>query len=381
MQVSMKERLSVEWLYLSSNIWKKIPPERMLSDTTNGFLSSGIVTLSIPEDINSNNSVMPGDYYWLRASSAQRSCSFCSGYSVQANAIKVVRDLREGAAGMDSHLPENAKWTAISAIPGVDSIKQVGKSFGGRAKETNTELKTRVSERLRHKNRALVPWDYERLILERFPEVYKVKCFPNISVVEEALKPGSVLIVVIPYSHAGRGDACTKAMMGADHLYRIKSYVKSISSQFADIEVGNPVYEQVQMRCAIKFVDGISEGININRLNHEISRFGWSIRQRDIESYIRSLNYVGFVTDFSMLHITMDKDGKYSLFDTAKDQNNNEVVIRPRYPWSLAIPVKRHFIETIPSVKSIKAEITGVDELEIASTFIISGNGDHGEEE
>jgi hypothetical protein len=391
-QESVSERLSVDWFYLSSNTWKAIPAQRILSDTTNGFLSSGAVTLNIPEDINRYNSVMSDEYYWLRVSSAQSPCSLCSVYTVQANALKVVRKIIDRAAAAPV-LPDVTKWAAISDIPGVGNIKQVGKSFGGRGKETKSKLRTRVSERLRHKNRALVPWDYERLILEQFPDVYKVKCFPNISSTEESVKPGNVLIVVIPDSQPELGDTCARAMMGSDQLDQIKSYVKNITSPFASIEVRNPVYEQVQMRCTIKFADVMSDGMNINRLNNEISnyicpwnkggyqaKFGWSIRQKDIESYIRSLSYVDFVTNFSMLHITVDNDGNYSLFDTAKDEKNNEVVIRPRYPWSLAIPVKRHFIETIQTIGSIRAEITGVDELEVGSTFIISGNSDYGEE-
>jgi hypothetical protein len=80
-----------------------------------------------------------------------------------------------------------------------------------------------------------------------------------------------------------------------------------------------------------------------------------------------------------MLHITLDKDGKYSLFDTARDDSDNGVVIEPNYPWSLAIPVRRHFVETIKTARSIRAEITGIDELEVGSTFIISGNRGYGE--
>ena len=34
---------------------------------------------------------------------------------------------------------------------------------------------TRVSERLRHKNRAIQLWDYEHLILQNFPHLYRVK--------------------------------------------------------------------------------------------------------------------------------------------------------------------------------------------------------------
>ena len=55
----------------------------------------------------------------------------------------------------------------------------------------------RVSERLRHKQRALTQWDYERIVLERFPEVYKAKCIPA-GLSGNGGQPGRVGLVVIP---------------------------------------------------------------------------------------------------------------------------------------------------------------------------------------
>jgi hypothetical protein len=69
------------------------------------------------------------------------------------------------------------------------------------------------------------------------------------------------------------------------------------------------------------------------------------------------------------------------LFDTAKDEQDHEAVIRPHYPWSLALPAEKHFIESIQSARSISPEVTGVDELAVGSTFIISGSSGNGEEE
>lgn len=147
------------------------------------------------------------------------------------------------------------------------------------------------------------------------------------------------------------------------------------------------------MRCTVKFSDSDNDGNQLERLDRAISefispwhdtgygaRFGWSIKQQEIESHIRGLGYVDHVTNFSMLHITLDMEGSYHLFDTAGNGAAYDAVIGPSYPWSLAIPAEKHFIETMPAARSIEAEITGVDELAVGSTFIISGNGRNGEE-
>jgi len=142
------------------------------------------------------------------------------------------------------------------------------------------------------------------------------------------------------------------------------------------------------VRCSVKFAGDISAGgLYINRLNRAINdyicpwcdvgysaRFGWTIRADDIESYIRELDYVEFVTNFSMLHIAAERDEKFALDDSAKLDSRHEALIKPHYPWSLAVPMKEHFIETTATVEPIRAQLTGVNELEIGTTFIIGGN-------
>ena len=82
----------------------------------------------------------------------------------------------------------------------IKKISQPIASFGGVPKETQTEYYRRVSERLRHKNKAITQWDYEHLILDQFPEIYKTKCLNHTSK-ESSFAPGEVLIIVIPNSY------------------------------------------------------------------------------------------------------------------------------------------------------------------------------------
>lgn len=383
------EKPEIGWFYLAGDGWRQLSANRVHADTTDGFLSSGIVTLDIPTDIERGNKIMPDDLYWLRVSAKKDLHSFCSCYSIQPHALPLKRVIT-AAYSANVHLPEASKWQPMVTIPGIDQLWLAGKPFGGRIKESKRELITRISERLRHKNRAMTTWDYERLILENFPQVAKVKCFSHMTSTTNAPCPGNVLIVVVPHAQVGVTPSCEKLMLSSKQLSGIKAFAQNIASPYVEINVRNPVYEQVQVRCTVKFASGFNSGFYINRLDRDISdyicpwqsagyraRFGWSILQKDIESYMRELDYVDFVTNFSMLHITQDDQQDYNLYDTAKDQKNTKVKVKPRYPWSLAVPAKHHFIETMTSAHTIKAEVTGIDELEIGNTFIIgkSGNG------
>jgi len=394
---TISEVSSIVWFYLSANRWVKLSADQVLADSTHGFLSPGKISLDVPADITRGNSVMPAEYFWLRASIEWGAINFSSCYSLQTNAIKVSRELAQGSSpggGEAATFPKPGNWSALRALDGIGAIEQAYPAFGGRARETEDEFKMRVSERLRHKNRALSPRDFEQLILEAFPEVMKVKCFNGISSTEDAIRPGHVLIVVVPQAAQDLAASCRGEMLGSQLLDRIRNHVNRLCSPFATIEVRNPRYERVQVRCSVKFADAVSDGVNIKRLNQHIcdyicpwkpsgytARFGWGIRQQDIESSILGLDYVEMVTNFSMLHITVDNQGRYSLFDTVKENRDRKAVIRPRYPWSLALPMEKHFIETMRVAGSIEAEITGIDELAVGSTFIIVGSSEDGEEE
>ncbi|MCH7736955.1 MAG: hypothetical protein IH872_06075 [Chloroflexi bacterium] len=381
----------ITWHFLSADGWTQLDRAAVISDTTNGFLGSGIVTLNIPDTIARGNAVMPGDLYWLRASAYEHSDAFCSVYSVHAQALKVSWQHGENLqARLQNIIPAGTIKSSRVSIPGIGKIDQIIDSFGGRLPESPQQTNVRTSERLRHKNRALSPWDYERMILQQFPNLLKVKCFPNMDFdlnpetnIESLHRPGNVLIVVVP-NPKDRRSIHLKPMVNGLELEEIREFVKKHASPFATIKVKNPVYEQIQVRCTVRFHEGESEGYSLNALDQAISaflspwdesigyqaEFYWKIRRHDIETYIRNLDYVDFITNFSMLHIADNRQGYFHLFDTMKSET--EITeITPYYPWSISIPAMGHAIEITQGYSPIEAEVTGVDELEIGTTFII----------
>jgi hypothetical protein len=372
------------WSCLSSNRWVRLKDRYVVSDTTNGFLSSGIVTLNIPANIDCNNTTMPGGMLWLKVAADEHPETPCSIYSVDTNALSATWQPDENSLShLKESLPAGAIKEARIAIPGIEKIDQILDSTGGSAPEDPIHFKTRISERLKHKNRATTPWDYERLILNRFPQIFKVKCFSNmVDDPESCDKPGHVLIVVIA-DRPDQPSANMKPMVNSLLLEEIEEYVKSMASPFARIKVRNPAYEKIQIRCRVQLVKGDVGGYYLNQLNQAVNdylspwnkagygiHFGWRVRGYDIKSYIRNLEYVNSVTDFSMLRIAEDDNGYFSLFDTVAQKVKE---IHPVYPWSIAIPVRRHYLKLIeqPAVKD--PEKIGINSLEIGSNFIIPG--------
>ena len=375
------------WHYLVANQWKKFEKSQVVSDTTNGFLSSGIVTLDIPDDIDRGNSILPGNLFWIRVSvNDSHMHTLCSLYGVHTHALKVNWKRQEGnsLSHLNTKLPSGTINEPRFSIPGLGKIHQIMDSFGGVPPENDRQRTIRVSERLRHKNRAITPWDYERLILQRFPEIYKAKCFPCMTGDAKhrgQIKPGHLLIVLIPYLKEP-ASVNMQPMVNALLLREINEFVKGLSSEFVKINVRNPAYEQIQVRCKVKFRQGTKRGFYLNELNQEIvdylspwsatgfeAKFGWRIRCNDIQSHINSFKYVASVSGLSLLQIREGDDHRYQLSDTARKMVSEA---EPANPWSIAIPVRHHLIDVVDESGTWPREETGIADLAIGSTFILS---------
>lgn len=380
----------MQWFYLTDNRWLPLSTKEIIADSTQRFMKAGIITLDIPADISQENTVLPGGLCWLRVSSDRELEKYCSLYSIHTQALKASRYLQEDAVLSGAiRLPAGAVSQLRKSIPGIGGVKQIQPSFGGRLAEDRGHLRIRISERLRHKQRALLPADYESLILEQFPQIYKVKCFPGMSpdfVAEQRFNPGHLLIAVVPYLSENVISA-HKPLLSGHLINDVKDFIGRYAPSFATVHVINPVYEVIQVRCTVKLKNPLLAGMYSARLNQAISdflspwnetlgytrHFGWVVSKHDIESFIQNLDYIDRVTNLSILRIAPMGEGFYDLLDSADKAETAEVKdIIPVYPWSIVAPIQQHFIELDDRYDVIEPRITGIGELEIGSTFIIS---------
>ena len=189
---------TVQWSALCDNDWKPLRPEEVVADGSHQFRRSGVVSLIVPREATSEHTLLPSGLTWLRASIEQNSRAACRFVAVIANAIEttLVEPLAD-VGHLATALPPGSIAKLKTPLAGVKGVTQPYPSFGGRAAESAGALATRASERLRHKARGIAPWDYERIVLEEFPRVHRVKCVPHAR--DGAwLAPGHVLLVVVP---------------------------------------------------------------------------------------------------------------------------------------------------------------------------------------
>ena len=411
----LSSRPPLEWSWLANDIWTPLGKERVISDTTRGFLTTGIVRLDLPPGPAKGNSILAGDLFWLRVCNDLPSNSFAGLLGVKAQALLATRVLGEPP---EAPLPAGSITLKSASIPGVVGLSQPAPGFGLRPAETPWREQTRIGERLQHKMRASTPWDYERLVLEAFPDVYKVRCLPATRPETGEIPPGAalppspgdVLIVVVPIVPTGlRNDPeySTRALrLNAGLIEDIERFLPPLASPFARIRVINATFEFIQVRCKVALKRGAHIGEALASINEAIVAFlspwcdggyplcfDWVVRSHDMEGCVRAVSQVQSVTGVSLIRVWQD-DRKAtrgaSLLDDTGDERQWGSPPSPltefsaSRPWSLALPVQDHIIEVIGlDEQDTDAQRTGLAQsgaqayaeavagLQIGETFIV----------
>ncbi len=371
----------IEWSYLANDQWFTLPASKILNDETLGFVKTGLVEVEIPRNIQKGNTILNKELYWLRIAAVQNvnNASKINGISTQVVKATLV-NLDEEGKHLEQALPAFTIERSVDSLPGVQRIVQQMPSFGGSPKEKTKQFYIRLSERLRHKQRAITAWDYERLILECFPQIQKATCLSNMSS-ERINQAGSVLIVVTPYP---KDKKIIDPQVSREHLYEIKDYLQQYTTPFVQLEVRNPAYERVKIICSVQLAKGYNYGLYLQKLNDEINRYliqdmlqngknielGGKINTSDILSFMRTLPYIDFITKFSMVQTAQDFQGNFILLDTARE-GDAKSFLRATKPWSALIPAEQHQITLLDSREEMNSMQAGISDLGLGDEFII----------
>lgn len=323
----------VQWSILCSNEWRNFQPEELLMDHTNHLLRSGIIKWAIPAEAAKDNTLLPAGKLWVRGQ-VKDPRAVCRFIQLHTQAVKATFVQGSGttvmnvlAAGTISKLTEK--------LASVKKAEQPYGSFNGQLPESNVPYETRVSERLRHKHRAVMAWDYERMVLQQFPEVYKVKCLqhsgPGTDSCCAGQSPGHVAIIVVPDLRNRNAINPLEPKVSKDTLVSIQDYLQAHTGLFVTVHAENPHYEKVVLDFKVRFKTLGDTGYYKKLLNEEIKQFlspwafsgsqdiafGGSARKSVLLNFIDGRDYVDFVTECNMYHIV----------GNTKSVNVNEIIV------------------------------------------------------
>ncbi len=310
------ERPVVEWSVLCDNHWRKLGEGELVEDTTGALRASGVVVFVLPREATTDNTLLPAGRIWLRATVDRAAESVSRLVSVAANAVEVrLRDRVGDAAHLAAPLPAGKIAKLLAPIASVKSIQQPHPSFGGRPAEPHEALATRAAERLRHKDRCITPWDYERSVLDAFPSVHRVKCIPHAT--DGAwMVPGHVLLVVIPDLRGKSADlhARLRPRVDAATLSSIQEHVEARKGMQVVVKVKNPVCQKVRLDFKVKLRRGFAWNTYRALLEEELIAFlspwahdadrpisfGGHVHRSVLLDFVEERPYVEYVTDFRL---------------------------------------------------------------------------------
>ncbi len=340
----------LSWSVLSQNHWRPLTHEHVLADHTNHFLQSGIIRFYLPKETSADNTRLDGNLIWLRATASENVGAVCQVLGVHTQAVRAtwVNVGNDGQHLATALSPMTIKKMETE-VGTVKKIEQPYASFGGRMAEQPAQFYVRASERLRHKNRAVTIWDYEHLVLEQFPAVYKAKCLNHTGPGGE-FSPGDVTMVLVPQLRNQHAVDPLQPKFSAAVLREVEAFLKKLGSKFVRVTADNPDYEQVQLAASVKFWEGFEAGFYTAQLSRDLVRhltpwafeegrelqFGGSVHLSQVIAFAEQLEYVDYLENFS-LHRVLTGGGI--------SENLHEIT--PGNSKTILVSAKTHLIQPV----------------------------------
>jgi hypothetical protein len=328
----------LNWSYLRGNDWQTFNTGDVV-DGTNELLQSGIVRFSMPREADTAHTILPAGLHWIRVSVERAVDAVCQIVGVHAQAASVTLRSNLNDPQLNARpLPAGSIAKLVEPVGAVKKIEQPYATFDGRPAETGSHFFTRVSERLRHKNRAVTLWDYERMILEAFPHLHKIKCLNHLrfepkgnSYIYHELAPGHVTLIAISNVHNQNGVNPLRPYTSLGELKKIEAFLKAHTTCMATLHVRNPIFEPIKASFDVRFFPGYDKDFYKKLLNTEIIRFlspwafengsniyiGGKVYKSALINFIEERPYVDFIENFKLGHFpnkpTFDQETKETI--------------------------------------------------------------------
>ena len=200
-------------------------------------------------------------------------------------------------------LPPGTIKGTLSPIRGVKKVTNLA-SVRGRGPEADAAYRTRASARVRHRSRALVPWDYEQHVTLSFPEVAQVRCLPHTDR-ESTAAAGSVGLVVVP----DRPDPAPRPSVSL--IGRILDVLQPLAPMGARVGVLCPSYAAVTVVATIRLRRGVAALTGQQEIRDALEavlhpthadppRWGRALYAASVIAFLEQQPSVDVVTDFDL---------------------------------------------------------------------------------
>jgi hypothetical protein len=347
----------IKWKYLSNNIWSNFEPNAV-GDETKSLTQSGLVSLTIPNFSNTTNTKLDASLFWIKieVSNIDAVCKFIG---VHTQALKaVLNDYEKNGIEFLEHTPKETISKTYDGSFTIKTILQPYASFGGKLKESDEFLYARSSERLRHKNRAITTWDYERIVLQEFPEVYRIKSLNHYQYDKRLSNVAAGYTTLIPIAKSNATQIINwKPLLSVNKMMIIKEFISKMASPHARINVKPPKLERVKVFFKVKYheIPGMDTRLYTNQLIETLNaylspwaqesaevNFASEIEFSSIIQLLDNQSFVDYITDFKVEQFLLNENNQI-IGQPIKNLNK----ITPQTDFTLFVPNNTHQIQII----------------------------------
>jgi hypothetical protein len=366
---------NLRWQILNGDGWTDLAVRQ---DDTAGFLNSGIVVLDLP-------AVAPGRWLpagltWVRVTIDRDPTSVCDAVDLHAQAVMATfLDQGNAADHYATPLAPGSLKALVTPDARIAAIEQPYSSTGGQPVEPPGDLDRRVSEGLRHRQRALAAWDYERLALQEFgSRIHKVKCISGGG-------EGLVDVIVIPDLRGALPSDPLAPKAPADLLHEVRTFLQERAPGVATVRVRNPSFLKVKIRLGVRFREGQEERFSQQRLINDLKRFlspwafdqgaeisiGGTIYASSIVDFADRLDYVDYVAQIYL--VLLDANGD-PIPSSEADGLGASVSARgpDGGPDVVLVSAPDHQIDLISELGYDSRSFTGIGYMQIQFDFIVA---------
>ncbi|WP_340200027.1 baseplate J/gp47 family protein [Ascidiimonas sp. W6] len=370
------EKPAIQWCYLRNNEWIPLATAAILSDTTNGLVNTGIMQIRIPGDATTGGTLLSDALHWLKVSASANITGISDTIAISAQVISATLASEVvSPSHFKNPLAPNTISETLAPIPEIKNITQPYTSSKGKPAEQGAIFYKRLSERLRHKNRAITTWDYEHMVLDKFPQVYKVKCLASTD------QLGKVAIVVVPDIRKNLPFNPFAPKVASDTLFQIRKFLDNHSPASAEIAVHNPSYLQILTRCTVQFnpeydthfykeklIDEIKQFLSPWAYNQDSDiRIGGNLHASVLINFIAERPYIDYVAN---LKLFQSEDGK--TFTDVRSINNGKSIVVPSRPDTVMVSGATHFIDIVDENGYDENSFEGINYMQIQLDFEVA---------
>lgn len=371
----------VVWRYSAGRRWLELPQAALVRDGTDGFSGGGVIEIDLPADLAPGDDLRPAGLFWVSVAARGDLRRFGRVRAIHTNAVSATRRIAGSTGHGTPKLAPEQITRSQTALPGVAKIHQPGASFGGRAAEDTQAFRVRVSERLRHRARAIAPHDYAAMVLQAFPGISDAVCLSTAR--------GTVDIVVT--ARRTVPNASLRPTVSFAERQRIAEWLSErTGAAVRDIRVRNPQFETIQVRAHVVAAPGVGPSV-IDRLETALDRLiaPWlfdaaapvpigagTLSPDVVAAKMERHDGVQRLAGLSLvqLYATPGADADalpdgllHGLKDTARRCGDPTgladpgPVLHPSTPWSVFVPAAQHRLSLLYPRAGLGALIVGAD--------------------